>query len=228
MARQGKIARLPASLRAELNRRLFDGQGAPQILPWLNAQPAAISIWEELFEGLACSPQNLSEWKLGGYKEWRKSQDRLEDLKELSAYSLDMVKAAGGNLSDGAAVIASGHLMEVLENIGNLAITGGKEDAEADPNKGLAAITAAVAAMRKGDRDREASKRKDETLQLQKDRHALSREVFEKQTVTKFMEYARKPEIQALLGGREPKTVQMDKLHQMLFGSAPEKEAAGV
>jgi hypothetical protein len=222
MARQGKIARLPALLRKEINRRLFDGQGAPV----LNAQPEAIAIWEELFEGLACSPQNLSEWKLGGYKDWRKSQDRLEDLKELSSYALSVVKAANGTLSDAAATIAAGHIVETMESIGNIVITGGTEDAEADPNKGLSLIVGGIAKLQKGDRDREASKRKDETLQLQKDRHALSREVFEKQTVKKFMEFARNPEVQALLGSRETKTVQMDKLHQMLFGDSPERGAS--
>ena len=221
MARQGKIARLPAVLRKEVNRRLFDGQGAPVILPWLNAQPEAITIWEELFEGMPCSPQNLSEWKLGGYKEWRKSQDRLEDLKELSSYALSVVKAANGTLSDAAATIAAGHIVETMESIGNIVITGGTEDADADPNKGLSLIVGGIAKLQKGDRDREASKRKDETLQLQKDRHALSREVFEKKTVEMFMAYARKPEVQAILGSKDSRPVQMDLLHKQLFGEGP-------
>lgn len=225
MSRQGKIARLPAVLRKEVNRRLFDGQGAPVILPWLNSQSDSIAIWEELFEGVPCSPQNLSEWKLGGYKEWRKSQERLEDLKELSDYALGVVKAANGTLSDAAATIAAGHIVETMESIGNIVVTGGTDDADADPNKGLSLIVGGIAKLQKGDRDREASKRKDEALKLQRDRHLLSREVFEKQTVKKFMEFARKPEIQAILGSRESKTVQMDQLHAMLFGKAPEKSA---
>jgi hypothetical protein len=150
----------------------------------------------------------------------------LEDLKELSSYALSVVKAANGTLSDAAATIAAGHIVETMESIGNIVITGGTEDAEADPNKGLSLIVGGIAKLQKGDRDREASKRKDETLQLQKDRHALSREVFEKQTVKKFMEFARNPEVQALLGSRETKTVQMDKLHQMLFGDSPERGAS--
>ena len=67
MARQGKIARLPAALKSEVNRRLFDGEGASVILPWLNNQPGAIKVWEAYFEGLPASPQNLSEWRLGGH-----------------------------------------------------------------------------------------------------------------------------------------------------------------
>jgi hypothetical protein len=232
MARQGKIARLPARLKSEVNRRLFDGQGAPQILPWLNSQPDAIRVWEALFEGEPASAQNLSAWRIAGYKEWLAQRERVENLKEISAYSLELVKASGGNISDGAAAIAAGHLVEAIENIGNLAVTGGSDDAEADPFKGLSAVTNAIATLRKGDRDRETSARKNETLALNKKRHqlaaeqvALQREKFERLTVAKFMEFARTPEVQALLSGRESKAVQMDKLHQMLFGERPDKEA---
>jgi hypothetical protein len=233
MARQGKIARLPASLKSEVNRRLFDGQGAPQILPWLNAQPDAIRIWEAYFEGMPASPQNLSDWRLGGHKEWIAQRERVENLKEISAYSLDLVKASGGNISDGAAAIAAGHLVEAIENIGNLVVTGGTDDAEADPFKGLSAVTNAIATLRKGDRDKETSERKNATLELNRKRHqlneeqvALAREKFEQRTVEKFMEFARKPEVQTLLSSRESKSVQMEKLHQMLFGEAPKKEVA--
>lgn len=234
MARQGKFARLPATLKGEVNRRLFDGQGAPQILPWLNSHPDAIRIWEAYFEGLAASPQNLSEWRLGGHKEWIAQRERVENLKEISAYSLDLVKASGGNISDGAATIAAGHLMEAIENIGNLVVTGGGDDAEADPFKGLSAVTNAIAVLRKGDRDRETSQRKDETLALNKDRHrlateqvALAREKFEKLTAEKFMEFARKPEIQAILGSGDSKEVQMDLLIHALFGADPSEKEVG-
>lgn len=223
MSRQGKIARLPAVLKGEVNQRLLDGQGAPQILPWLNVQPKAITIWEELFEGVPCSPKNLSEWKLGGYKEWRERQQRLEDLKELSNYALGVVKAANGTLSDAAAAIAAGQIVEVMENIGNIAITGGSDDAEADPNKGLSLIVGGIAKLQKGDRDREASRRKDQTLKLAQERHDLNREMFEKKTVEKFMEYASTPKIQAILGSNEPREIQMDLIHAQLFGQEPER-----
>jgi hypothetical protein len=225
MARQGKFARLPAVLKSEVNRRLFDGQGAPQILPWLNAQPDAIRLWESTFEGMPASPQNLSEWRLGGHKDWLAQRERVENLKEISAYSLELVKASGGNLSDGAAAIAAGHLVEVLENIGNLAVTGASDDSEADPNKGLAAITSAVAALRKGDRDREASARKEKELTLHQERHALNRETaalnrekFETGTVEKFMEFAKTPKATAILNSGKSENLKMQELRALMFG----------
>ena len=233
MARQGKIARLPASLKSEVNRRLFDGQGAPQILPWLNAQPDAIRIWEAYFEGVPASPQNLSEWRLGGHKEWIRNNERIEHLKELQAYAISLVNAGDGKLADGLAAMAAGEIMVAMETVGNILVTGGSEDADADPMDGLAKVTAAIKQLQDGDRKREDSKRKDAVLELNKDRHALSkeqaalaREKFQQQTVEKFMEFARKPEVQALLGSRETDTVKMETLHQMLFGEAPKKEVA--
>jgi hypothetical protein len=68
MSRQGKIASLPYRLRKQVNERLRDGQKAPKILAWLNAEPEAIAVWEEDFEGAPCTEQNLSEWRRGGYR----------------------------------------------------------------------------------------------------------------------------------------------------------------
>src|SRR5262249_29823918 len=41
MARIGKIARMPAAIRNELNRRLENGATGPQVLPWLGCEGAA-------------------------------------------------------------------------------------------------------------------------------------------------------------------------------------------
>lgn len=233
MARQGKIARLPAALKSAVNRRLFDGEPAGRILAWLNTEPDAVRIWDAYFEGAPATPQNLSEWRLGGHKEWIAQRERVENLKELSAYSLDLVKAGNGNISDGTAAIAAGQLMDALENVGNLVVTGGSDEAEADPLKGLTAMTSAIAVLRRGDRDKEASERNAEKLALQKQRHdlaerqlALAEDKFQRQTVEKFLEYAQKPEVQALLGGGESRAVQMDQLHLLLFGEAPKGGAA--
>ncbi len=38
-ARNGKIARLPAALREELNSRLEQSEESPELLQWLNALP---------------------------------------------------------------------------------------------------------------------------------------------------------------------------------------------
>jgi hypothetical protein len=68
--RRGKIARLPRSVRDQLNIRLDDGQEADQILPWLNDLPEVRQIIAERFNGAPVSAQNLSAWRQGGFQEW--------------------------------------------------------------------------------------------------------------------------------------------------------------
>jgi hypothetical protein len=70
MHRNGKIARLPRPIRTDLNHRLDDGQEADSILPWLNELPLVQQMVEEQFGGVPISPQNLSEWRQGGFREW--------------------------------------------------------------------------------------------------------------------------------------------------------------
>lgn len=220
MARQGKFARLPHALREEVNRRLLDGQTAGVILSWLNAQPEAVTVWDEHFKGAPATPQNLSEWRDGGYKEWLARREKVENLKTLSQFAVNLTQS-GGHIADGAAAIISGHILEALEQAGNIAVTGGSDDAEADPSKGLANMAKAVASLQSSGVARERlalEKRKTD----QKDQSlALEREKFEKQTVQMFMKYAQDPKVQAILGSRESKAVQMDELHLMLFGTGP-------
>jgi hypothetical protein len=68
--RRGKIARLPRSIRDQLNVRLDDGQDADQILPWLNDLPEVREVLAKHFNGANISPQNLSGWRQGGFQEW--------------------------------------------------------------------------------------------------------------------------------------------------------------
>lgn len=76
--RIGKIARLPAKIREQLNRRLQDGEPGDQLLDWLNDLPATQKILDAQFGGRPISKQNLSEWKQGGYIDWQRAEeDRL-------------------------------------------------------------------------------------------------------------------------------------------------------
>src|SRR5215472_5415538 len=76
----GKIARLPKHIREQLNRRLDDGQPASEILPWLNALPEVQEILAAQFDSAPITPQNLSRWHLGGFKQWLQNQQSLAEL----------------------------------------------------------------------------------------------------------------------------------------------------
>jgi hypothetical protein len=134
-ARRGKIAKLPADLRAEVNLRLHDGQPASQILPWLNKLPRVRTILAAQFEGADINDQNLTEWRQGGYLDWTEERERLDALKELSLFAGDAVRA-GGSLADGAAAVAAGRLIAAID---------GSDDEQ------LLKISSAIASLRGGD-----------------------------------------------------------------------------
>jgi hypothetical protein len=205
MARQGKIARLPHNLREQVNRRLLDGLTYAEILTWLNQEPAAIEIWNTAFEGSPANPQNMSEWRQGGYIEWLNRRQKTENLKTLAAFSVDLAKA-GGNVADGAAAIAAGHLLETLENIAS--------DEDAD----LSALTQAVATLRRGDLDRSKLQLERQKLKNKEKEIQLSREKFEVGTIKVFMKWASSKEAQAILESSQPKTVKMELLRERIFG----------
>ena len=69
--RTGKIACLPETVREELNRRLHDGDSGQSIMAWLNDLPAVRQILKTCFHGKAINATNLSQWRNGGYRDWR-------------------------------------------------------------------------------------------------------------------------------------------------------------
>lgn len=205
MARQGKIARLPHRLREQVNCRLLDGETSRVLLKWLNAQEDASKVWEAHFEGMPASPQNLSEWRNGGYKEWILRRQKSENLKTLASYASDLAKA-GGNISDGAAAIAAGKVLEALENAAS--------DEDFDLSKMVGAVTSlqhADIAKAKLKLDKRKETNREKVIELSKDK-------FEMQTVETFMKWAKTKEAQAILNNGKPKHVQMGMLREMIFG----------
>ena len=73
--RNGKIARLPRSLREELNQRLHDGEQGKTLVAWLNSLPKVQSMTAGHFGGRPVREQNLTEWKQGGYQDWLALQE---------------------------------------------------------------------------------------------------------------------------------------------------------
>ena len=212
MSRKGKIARLPHAIREEVNQRLLDGQTAGTILAWLNPLPEATKIWEAHFEGMAASPQNLSEWRIGGYRDWVEEREEIEQTKALASYAARQA-AAGKNLSEGMQAIYAGKLMQTMEQLVHLGY--GEDD---DPAASFAKIGGIIATLRNADTaadrvdlDRIKTKQRADALKL-------DREKFEKQTVEKFMQFAKTKEAQSILNSGAKKSVQMAELRKLIFG----------
>jgi len=94
-ARHGKIARLPLALREELNRRLQNGELSPALLPWLNQLPEVQALLAQFFAGRPISRQNLSEWRLGGYRDWLKLQERQLLIRRIAEEGVTLKQQEG-------------------------------------------------------------------------------------------------------------------------------------
>jgi hypothetical protein len=100
MGRPGKIARLPKSIREELNRRLSDGEPASQLVRWLNGLPDVQNLVAAGFAGRPVREQNISEWKQAGYRDWLRQQEALDLLRNLSCETGELLAAAGDPITD--------------------------------------------------------------------------------------------------------------------------------
>jgi hypothetical protein len=70
MSRKSKIARLPIDIREELNHRLDAEHQANDLVQWLNGLPQVSALVASEFDGHPITPQNLSDWKSGGFRDW--------------------------------------------------------------------------------------------------------------------------------------------------------------
>jgi hypothetical protein len=214
----GKIGRLPARLREEVNRRLHDGQSAGQILPWLNAEPDTLKALELYFEGEAISAQNLSAWRNGGFRKWLKQQQDIEETKARAQISLDLAKASGGNLSEGALAMLTGEVLEMVQEFADLRAAGG----EIDP-KLLTAINKSLIAARGRELESQTLNLNKKKLK-QKDRElALAEEKFQLQFCEGFLKWYGDEKVRRIAESGEHKDVKMDRLRQLLFGAPPRK-----
>lgn len=117
MTHVGKIARLPLHIRNQLNQRLQDGEDGAAILKWLNELPSVQDIVKRLFNGRPINKQNLSAWRLGGFREWQRLQDSHAFLHRLVERSDDLEKKSEVELTDRLALVAAGEMAGVFERL---------------------------------------------------------------------------------------------------------------
>ena len=203
-ARLGKIARLPAEIRREVNIRLADNHPASKILAWLNGVPSVKAILQADFDGAAISPQNLSEWKAGGYLDFVQEREKIDQIKTLSQFSLDLVAASGGQLAEGPAAIAAGKLLELIE-------TSTEED--------LGKIVAAITSLR-GMELATLKAKTDQAKLAQSERSlALEEARFQRETAALFLKWYTDKAATDIAEGKGTKDIKIDKLRDLMFGA---------
>src|SRR6266851_61536 len=111
MTRTGKIARLPDEIRHQLNRRLQDGKPGKQLVVWLNSLPGVREALKVEFGARPITEQNLSEWKLGGYRDWERHEESCALVERLTDEAGDLKVAANdGAVSDRLATVVAAEL----------------------------------------------------------------------------------------------------------------------
>ena len=81
--RNGKIARLPKATRDIINRMLDDGLPYRVILDELGEAGEGINL------------QNLTNWKQGGYQDWLKNQQFIEQTRAQIESAIDLLRETG-------------------------------------------------------------------------------------------------------------------------------------
>jgi len=160
MTRRGKIARLPQTIREQVNRRLDDGEQGKQIAGWLNTLPEVNQLMEAEFHSQPVNENNLSNWKLGGYVDWQAQQDALDAASQLAEDAAQLDEAGGRQITEQLALCLAARLAAALRQLNTL-----RDDPEAQL-KLLRDLCMRVAALRKGDHNAQLLELKREKLDL--------------------------------------------------------------
>ena len=100
ISRRGKIARLPETIRRQLNQRLRNGEAGSVVVDWLNLLPEVQAVLATEFGGTPVREQNLSQWRRGGYAAWLAQQEALEMAAPVAADLQALAEATGGPVTD--------------------------------------------------------------------------------------------------------------------------------
>jgi hypothetical protein len=158
--RTGKIARLPRSVRDELNRRLDEGEPGKKLVAWLNSLPEVQAIVTAEFGGKPIREQNLSEWKHGGYRDWQAQQESLEIAGRLGEHAAEWAREGRAPLTDTMAHWLAARYAVATRRV---AETGGREGWRL-----LREMCGDVAELRKGDHSAERLRIDRQRLELEK------------------------------------------------------------
>jgi hypothetical protein len=144
-AQDARIARLPDTIREQINRRLEKGEAGQQIADWLNTLPEVNSVMAAAFAGLPVTEADVDSWKLGGYRNWEAQQEALEAARQFGADAAELEQAAGGQLADHLALCLTARIAVALREPAY-----GGEDATCQLQR-LRELCADLVALRKGD-----------------------------------------------------------------------------
>jgi len=167
MARRGKIARLPQPIREQINHRLENGEQGVKIAEWLNTLPEVASLMAAEFDGQPINDNNLSNWKLGGYRDWEDHQAALESTLQFQSEAAQLSQAGGPQLADQLALCLTARLATALRH------TAADAEDPAQELEALHRLRRDLVALRRGDHNGQWVKIQREKLELDLKRFEL-------------------------------------------------------
>ncbi len=207
MTRPSKISRLPRQIRDELNRRLDNREQNKRLVQWLNSLPETQSLVAAEFAGQPISPQNLSDWKKSGLRNWQLRQAALEFTQDALPDELETAQLEK----------MSAKLIRCLQ-IRYAAVAGSLPPPDGDPDtelRRLAGLSSNLTAMRRGDLSAERLSIEQQRLALEKSRTSQEMEKI-------FWEWTKRPGIQEkLYPHRDPEKMRREverMLNRRLLG----------
>jgi hypothetical protein len=161
MTRKGKIARLPQPIREQINRRLQNGDKNTKITEWLNTLLEVNAVLAAEFESDPINETNLSNWKLGGYRDWEAQQEALAAVRQFGANAAELTQATGGQLADQLALCLTARIAVELQRA-----SSGGDDAAGQLLR-LRQLCGDLVALRKGDQNAQWLRIEREKLDLE-------------------------------------------------------------
>lgn len=216
----GKIERLPWELREQVCRKLRDGVPTKKVCAWLNSLPEVLSIMDEFFGEQPINDQNITNFRQGGYQRWLTRQGKIERTRELANYSIEVARASGGQLADGAAQLIAGNILEVLEQLDGIRNrTNGADGtdvlATAEAIDGLAL---SVSRLRKGDQNAEALRQRERQLAQADENLKLEKQKFQRTTCELFLKWRDDRRATEIADGPGTSDDKVNALGQAMFG----------
>lgn len=117
MARTGKIARLPKTLRDAVNLALLDGATANAVIKIVTDAKANGATNGDGSEIEIPNDQNITNWRDGGFMDWRKENERLDDMRAKREFALRIVnESEGGKIHEAGLNLAASQIFELLQD----------------------------------------------------------------------------------------------------------------
>ncbi len=129
-----KVAALPKTIRHRISELIIEGVPDPEILSRLRADAAGLTV------------EDLVAWKQRCHAQWLREQERLQRLRTLREFALEIMKDENSRLKEAGIEIAAAQIYELLADFDPLSL---REKLDGDPAQ-FARIVSALARLSDG------------------------------------------------------------------------------